>query len=388
MSIVLFVHQSSEMYGSDKVLLLITQGLRTSGQFLPVVVLPSTGPLHEALLACGVEVHLGEVAKISRAMFSPVGMFRLVWKTFQAVRNLDRVTRGRSIAVVHSNTLAVLSGAVWALLRKKKHLWHVHEIILSPRLVSKVFPYLVNRLSDRVVSNSTLTERWLLSEQPTLAPRSVVVFNGLPLVKKPSEAAIRIFRGSVGAADGDVVVTLAGRINRMKGHALLLDAAAELKRRNLVGSLRFVIVGGPAPGLDELPAQLKAQAVSAGLADLCSFVPFVDDIWPVWFGTDIAVVPSTEPESFGMVAIEAMAAGAPVIAAGHGGVLDILVHEETGLLFAPRDVLALANAIERLVSDGELRKRLGVAGSRRQRELFSVENQVDQTTKVYKEMMG
>jgi glycosyltransferase involved in cell wall biosynthesis len=123
------------------------------------------------------------------------------------------------------------------------------------------------------------------------------------------------------------------------------------------------------------------------LADQCSFIPFVDDIWPVWFGMDIAVVPSTEPESFGMVAIEAMAAGVPVIAANHGGVLDILLHEQTGLLFPPRDALALADAIERLASDEPLRRRLGAAGATRQREFFSVERQVECTAKVYEGMI-
>lgn len=387
MKIVLFVHQSSEMYGSDKVLLFLAQGLQVGGQFHPVVVLPESGPLYTALLASGVEVHIGEVAKISRAVFTPLGLLQLIGQMFKAVRSLDRVVESRSVAVVHSNTLAVLSGAVWAFIRRKKHLWHVHEIILSPRLVSKAFPYLVRILSDRVMSNSTLTERWLLSEQPALTSRSVVVFNGLPLVIKPSDLAIKAFRQRVGAVDGDVVVTLAGRINRWKGQELLLEAAAELKCRGHAGLLRFVIVGSAAPGLEDLPSQLMAQAVAAGLEDRCTFVDFVDDIWPVWFGSDIAVVPSTEPEPFGMVAIEAMAAGVPVVAAGHGGLLDIVIQDETGILFTPRDAIALADAIDRLTSDAALRTRLGIAGAKRQRELFSVDHQVAQTAKVYEEMM-
>ncbi len=386
MKIVLFVHQSAEMYGSDKVLLLVAQGLRTGGQFHPVVVLPEAGPLHVALMASGVEVHVGVVAKISRSVVTPAGLFRLFKQTFQAIRSLDRIVDGREIAVVHSNTLAVLSGAVWAFFRRKKHLWHVHEIILSPKLVSKAFPYLVSKLSDRVMSNSILTERWLLSEQPTLKPRSIVVFNGLPSVKRPSDIEIEIFRTSVGAAAGELVITLAGRINRWKGQALLIEAAAELKRRNRADLLRIVIVGGAAPGLEDLPAQLKEQADSAGLEKQCHFVSFVDDIWPVWFGTDIAVVPSTEPEPFGMVAIEAMAAGVPVIAAAHGGLLDIVLPDETGILFTPRDAIALADAIDKLVSDKALRKSLGDSGIKRQRELFSVESQVEQTEKIYTEM--
>lgn len=388
MSIVLFIHQSAEMYGSDKVLLFITRGLRSTGKFDPVVVLPEEGPLYSALLQSGVEVHIGEVAKVSRSVFSPTGVIRLVGKIFTAIRRIESIVGGRDVSVVHSNTLAVLAGAVWALLRRRKHLWHVHEIVLSPKVVSKAFPWLVNRLSNRVMSNSTMTERWLLGEQPTLASKSIVVFNGLPPVDAPSEAEIRAFRESVGAGDDAVVVTLAGRINRWKGQELLLEAASLLKRRGRLASLRFVIVGGAAPGLEELPAQLRAQAEASGVGGCCQFVPFIDDIWPVWFGTDIAVVPSTEPEPFGMVAIEAMAAGVPVIAAGHGGLLDIVEIEKTGLLIPPRDVSALADSIDRLATDRVLRKRLGSAGARRQRGLFSVQNQVDRTAEVYEGMLA
>ena len=148
-----------------------------------------------------------------------------------------------------------------------------------------------------------------------------------------------------------------------------------------------MIVGDAGPGLEDLPAQLKAQVASTCPVEYFTFLPFINDVWPVWFGTDIAVVPSTEPEPFGMVAIEAMAAGVPVIAAAHGGLLDIVVDEETGLLFSPRRSTTLADALERLVSDDKLRKSLGSAGSKRQQQCFSVESQVDRTLGVYKEML-
>ena len=387
MNNVLFVHQSAEMYGSDKVLLYLADGLLKEGKFFPIVVLPESGPLHHALKACGVEVHVGEVAKISRAMLSPLGLVRLAWQTIKALRSLDRIVAGRPIAVVHSNTLAVFSGAIWSVFRRKKHLWHVHEIILSPRRVSKAFPYLVKRLADRVMSNSTLTESWLLSEQPELAPRSVVVFNGLPDVAQAAALAIRSFRESIGAAESDIVITLAGRINRWKGQELLLQAAAHLKNTGRGGALRFVIVGGAAPGLENLPSALREQATADGIADRVSFIPFLDDIWPAWFGTDIAVVPSTEPEPFGMVAIEAMAAGVPVIAAKHGGLLDIVVHQETGLLFTPRDAHALADAISQLALNKDRRMTMGRTGKERQQVLFSVDSQVALTSKTYEAMI-
>jgi glycosyltransferase involved in cell wall biosynthesis len=386
-NIVLFVHQSAEMYGSDKVLLLLAQGLKQDGRFFPVVILPCEGPLHNQLVASGIEVHVAEVAKLSRAVFGPIGILRLLGHVVRAIREIDSVIQNRTVAVVHSNTLAVLAGAGWARLRRRRHLWHIHEIIVSPKLVSRYFPRIVNFFADRVIANSTITEKWLLAMQPDLARQSTVIFNGLPPAIKPSDESIQRFFSSIGASAGDIVVTLAGRINRWKGQELLIDAAIELHARKRIESLRFVVIGGPAPGLEALPAQLQEMVAQAGLSNHFVFLPFVDDIWPVWFGTDIAVVPSTEPEPFGMVAIEAMAAAVPVIAAEHGGLLDIVVDSETGFFFTPRDAIALADAVDRLASDKSLRESYGAAGASRQLACFSVSSQVERFISVYQEML-
>jgi glycosyltransferase involved in cell wall biosynthesis len=77
-----------------------------------------------------------------------------------------------------------------------------------------------------------------------------------------------------------------------------------------------------------------------------------------------------------------MACALPVIAAAHGGILDIVKHEETGLLFRPRDATALAAALVRMAADPDLRRRLGAAGAARQRELFALQRQIELTRQV------
>lgn len=387
-AIVLFVHQSSELYGSDRVLLMLVIALKARGGFHPVVILPDNGPLHDELTRAGIETHVGSIAKISRAMFSAGGLVRLLRAVAQGLRDLDRVAAGRPVDVVHSNTVAVLTGAIWAWRRKVHHVWHVHEIILSPRLVSRALPRLVSWLSDGVIANSRQTEAWLLDVVPRLRTRCRVMFNGLPPVVTPSPDAVQRFRTKVGASEGEVVITLVGRINRWKGQEIFIEAAGALKARGLLGSARLAIVGSPAPGLEALVPELQSRIDALGLGNQMSFVSFDADIWPVWFGSDVAVVPSTEPEPFGMVAIEAMAAGLPVVAAGHGGLLDIVVPEQTGLLVAPRDSAALADAMQRLLQDAPLRRRLGQAGLLRQAQHFSLDAQVEQTAALYRDLVG
>jgi glycosyltransferase involved in cell wall biosynthesis len=173
------------------------------------------------------------------------------------------------------------------------------------------------------------------------------------------------------------VVTLVGRINRWKGHDILIKAAELLVGRDL--NVRYLIVGSPPPGQPELLEALRSSVSASPARSFISMIDFRQDVWPIWDLTDIAVVPSTEPEPFGLVAIEAMASGKPVIAARHGGLLDIVDDGVTGLLVEPGSAEQLADAILRLVTDPLLRDSMGHLGSRRQAEVFSLEGQVKKT---------
>jgi len=386
--LVLVVHQGAEMYGSDRVLLYLMQSLHERGRFAPIVVLPGPGPLHAALMAAGIEVHFGEVMKVDRGMLNPAGLLRLPAQALRTLRRLDEIVAGRDVALVHSNTLAVLAGGLWAWRRRRRHVWHVHEIILKPRFVARAFPRLVDMLSDRAIANSTATQRWLLGVRPALSTKSVVIFNGLPPLVEAARDAADAFRQRIGAQPGDLIATIAGRLNHWKGQGLLIEAASLLKAQGRLGPLRFAIVGAPFAGQEHVRHQLDRQVADAGLQERVRFVDFVADIAPVWHGSDIAVVASTEPEPFGMVAIEAMAAGLPVVAANHGGLTDIVVHEDTGLLFEPGSAQALADALARCAGDASARQRWGASGRARQLSHFSLRAQIEQTEALYDAMLS
>jgi len=374
--LVLFLHGSGVLYGSDKVLLNVVTALRAEGALLPVVVLHEDGLLGAALAAAGVEVHVGTVMKIQRAMLGPALPWTLLRESRQAFADLDRIAGGRTVRLVYSNTLAVLGGAFWAWRRGLPHLWHVHEMPSRPAIVSWALPRLASWFSQAVIANSTQTRLWLQKQAPALAGRTTVAFNGLAPAPLAAPSAAQEFRNRLGLAGTDVLVVLAGRINRMKGQDLLIEAASFLRETGMLGRLQFLIVGDTVPGDEALRDALRSRAEALGVGSRVRFLPFTEDIFCVWAAADIAVVPSTEPEAFGLVAIEAMACGRPVVAAAHGGVLDIVEDGVTGLLFPPRSAKALADALTLLANDDELRRRLGEAGPRRQLRLFSLDAQV------------
>jgi len=374
--LVLFLHGSAVLYGSDKVLLNIVTALRAERALQPVVVLQEDGPLSAAFAAAGVEVHVATVVKVQRAMLGPALPITLLRELQRAVADLDRIAGGRQVRLVYSNTLAVLGGAFWAWRRGLPHLWHVHEMPSRPALVGWALPRVASWLSQAVIANSTQTSLWLQKQAPALAGRTTVAFNGLGAAPLAVSSAVQAFRNRLGVAATDVLVVLAGRINRMKGQDLLIEAASLLRETGMLGRLQFLIVGDTVPGDEALRDALRSRAETLGIGSRLRFLPFTEDIFGVWAAADIAVVPSTEPEAFGLVAIEAMACGRPVVAAAHGGLLDVVEDGVTGVLIPPCNRKALADALVRLADDDGLRRRLGEAGARRQQRLFSLDAQV------------
>lgn len=384
MTNVLVIHQSAEMYGSDKVLLYIVERLEKHG-FKAIVVLPEIGPLHTELTRAGVEVHVGEVLKVSRSLFTVSGILGLTGRMRVAVKRIDEILGGRQVGLVHSNTLAVLSGAIWAAVRRRPHVWHVHEIILKPRVIGQCMAWGSALFSKFVIANSTRTRDWLSSTGAFARKKTVVVFNGLP---DKDDGRIRDeCRKMLHVADGRVIISLVGRINRWKGHWLLVEAAKVLASSGRLGGIEIWIVGGPPPGSESIKQELVAEIAATGLSSHFRFVDFTSDVTSIWRASDIAVVPSIEPEPFGMVALEAMEAGVPVIAAGHGGLLDIVEHDASGLLFEPGSAESLADCIARLLDDASLRGRLAETGRRRQKEIFSIDAQVTAVVGIYEQAM-
>ena len=157
-------------------------------------------------------------------------------------------------------------------------------------------------------------------------------------------------------------VLFAGRLSREKGILELVEAARGME----------LVVAGDGP--------LRAQVPGA-----LGFVPH-RELGELYERSAVVACPSHR-EGFGVVCAEAMAYGRPVVASAVNGLLDLVVPEETGLLVPPRDVAALRAALERLLEDVELRRRLGVAARERIRKHFSWKPVTDATLAAYDEAL-
>lgn len=369
--LIAFFHQSSDLYGSDRILLDLTDGVQNAGGHA-VVLLPCVGPLTEEFAARNIEFHTLPVLKLSRSMVGLKGAFHLLRAMTTALSVYDKVFGSRRVDMVHSNTLAVLGGALWARRRRIPHLWHVHEIVKHPWIAAHAFPRLINWMADRVVCNSDATRQWLRDAQPSLNRKMSVIRNGVSAPTCWDALSTSELQRKFRPAGAHLAVGLVGRINRFKGHNLLMDAVDLLHRRG-VNDFSVVFVGSAPPGQEFYQTQLEQRIARSPMRERIVVQGFTNNVWPIYAALDIVCVPSTEPESFGLVAAEAMAIGKPVVASRIGALSEVVVDGATGLTFDPQDAEALAAALEKLLCADSLRAIMGCAGKVRIETTFSTE---------------
>ena len=160
-----------------------------------------------------------------------------------------------------------------------------------------------------------------------------------------------------------------------KGQRHLIEAAALVVRQ--VPDTRFIIAGE-----GELRPALERQIKEHHLEKHVLLAGFRPDVLSLHKAFDIFVM-SSVTEGLGTSLLDAMAAGKPIVATRTGGIPEVVVDGETGLLVPPRDHQAMATAIVRLLKDHQLRMRMGNAGSARVRQKFSAERMVQGTLRVY-----
>jgi len=183
--------------------------------------------------------------------------------------------------------------------------------------------------------------------------------------------------------DGMPVVMLPGRLTRWKGQRTFIEAIAMLGRQDI----RCLLVGSD-QGRDEYRRELENLVEAKGLGGIVRIVDHCDDMPAAYMLTDVVVSASTDPEAFGRVVVEAQALGRPVIATDHGGARETVIEGKTGRLVPPRDPVALAAAVEQVISMSEdARRELAETTIANVRENFSKNAMCSKTLDVYEEVL-
>jgi glycosyltransferase involved in cell wall biosynthesis len=378
---VLYVNASGELAGAEIMLVDLVARLERA-RWEPLVVLPDAGALSAALDGVGVPWRVWPLATLRarRELTSPAALVRAGLRLPRSALALARLIRREGVALVHTNSSAVLDGALAARLAGVPHVWHVRELVRGPWFALRP---VVRALSARVLCTS----------------RAVAAHVGGPgagLVVVPDGVACRAASAFPQGAHtpprawpwppGAPVVGMIARINGLKGHDDFIEAAARVRAH--FPEARFVIGGGALPAYAALEHALHARARELGLADVAFLGTLTrDEVQAVLAGLNVFVMPSRVVEGFGIAALEAIAEGVPVVATG-GGPEEFVTPGETGLLIPRGDPAALADAVGALLADPARAQMLGRAGQARVCREFTLERHVATVEAVYRELVS
>ena len=361
---VLAVHPSADLYGSDRMFLAALAAARDGGADV-VAHLPGGGPLEPALATHGVEVIVAAFPVLRRSRLRGLHAIPAVVRWVVALPGCLRVLARQRPDVVYVSTVVCPIWVLAAALARRPVVVHVHENEPDMRPLAAKVLLAPLRLATTIVANSTSTRSWLTAVYPRLAARTIVVDNGLaaPLVTPRADRP----EPRVGASRLVVI----GRLSERKGQEVVVRAAHLLGERGY--EIDLSLVGASYPGYEDYPERLQRLAERSSPRVVVHLSGFAPEPWPALAAADVAVVPSTRPESFGNVAVEALLAGVPTVATDVPGLREIIRHGETGLLVPPGRPEPLADAIAQLIDDPTWARQLAVAGQQDVRQRFGLE---------------
>ncbi len=338
---VLIVHSSDEMYGADRILLQVVAGMREIGTdastspgaapvevvvWLPDDITHGPTPLCHELEREGVAFAHMRLPIIRRANLTPKGVVAMA-RSSMAMR--AAMKRERFDLVYCMTSACLLAAPIARSLRIGAVALHVQEMWAGKE--ASLLRVLARFTTVRITISPAVDRAAALG-----SPASVVVDNCVPHPADPDAAV------PDGGPRPRYVV--ASRWNAWKGHRTLIDA---WERAGCPGLL--TVLGGPPPS----GAKVDVVSLVAGLSDPSSveIVGEVADVAPYVAAADALVLPSDDPEPFGLVLLEAFRQGRPVIASRAGGPVDIVADGRDGWLFAPGDANALAELLRWLTID-------------------------------------
>jgi glycosyltransferase involved in cell wall biosynthesis len=335
-------------------------------RFEPVVVFYQDNRFVVPLRELGVRVHVWErerrIEREPHESGRPIGK---LLSALGAVRRRVRLLRDERIDLVHLNNTPGVGYDDWLPAALWLRLPCISVVMGSPyRFPSAPLRRVLTRRFDRLVAVSENVEQSLLRGGYP-APMLARVDNGIDIegfvarVRIPAER----MRQSLGVPPDRMLVVMVANLREWKGHSIVVAALArmapELRKR-----LHVAFVGAARPEDEAYRRGLVEELERTGAADVVSWLGERTDVPDVLAAADVALHASTFPEPFGLVLIEALALGKPLVAARRGGPLEI-VTPQTGILFDPDDPLELIEALERLLEQPELRRAMGNAARKR-----------------------
>jgi glycosyltransferase involved in cell wall biosynthesis len=368
---VLHIDNGKLFGGVETILTTIARSRELTPDVEPEYAVCFEGRLSRELAAAGAPLHiLGEV-RIRR----PLTVMR-------ARRRLREIlsARGYDAVVCHMAWTQALFGSVARAARVPVAMWQ--------HMASNRRDWLeqLARMAgpDLVICNSQFTASEFRRAYPSLPVEVVYCPVAAPTISY-SRADRDAVRSELTTPADAVVIVHTGRMQEWKGQRLLMQAASIIKSNSQW--IIWFVGGAQRESEHRYLAGLHAGAAELGIEDRVRFAGQRGDVERLLAASDIHCQPNISPEPFGIALVEALYASIPVVTTEMGGAIEI-VNDSCGIMVPPNDPGALAAALDKLVADGEARRRLGSAGPARARELCDPFQQMELLRKTLINLCG
>jgi len=383
---ILYIAQAGERGGAEAVLLKLLQHVDRT-QFEPMVVCLQGGNFVEEIKS---------EAQVDVTVV-PAGRFRDLRRGRRVIRQLVDMIHGRKVHLVHCHgTGAHLYGSLAARMAGVPSVYHLHDVLecfWSKQGLVHLLAILISPTATVAVSHyvaDRFQEAWRSSREIQVIHNAVELLeteNPKPVLSRVEGSKIQNLKSDEwGWSPHSPVVAWCGRLQPWKGAHVFLEAAALVRQQMPLA--RFMVVGGTLFGIDAAyQGQLQALATALNLNGSLRFTGHVAEVRHFMAAADVVVHSAIQPEPFGLVVLEAMSLGKPVIASRDGGPAEIVEEPTTGLLVSPRDPKELAQAMIRLLQDQDLRAKMGKAARERAERFFAVSQMTQQVENLYRKLV-
>ncbi len=300
------------------------------------------------------------------------------------VRKLAALIQKEQPDIVHSH--GALSARIAAKKCHKKIVYTRHSVFDLPKWQTSWYGKFLlgtinGRYADRIIAVSPAAKD-LLVDSGTDADMIDVVFNGVEKLERVEENVQNETKERFAIQSADFVCTIMARLEEVKGHKYIIDAAKILKEQG-IDDIKILVAG--AGGIEE---QLKNSAKELGVDDIVRFIGFVKDIPALLSITDVQLNASYGTEATSMALLEGFSLGIPAVVSDFGGNPYVVSDGENGLIFPKKDAGALADAILKIRQDTELYKKMSAGAHRFFDEKFTAEKMTENMQQVYYQLQG
>ena len=392
---ILFINPVGVIGGAERALLTIFAAIYHQKTDLEIhLIVGTNGPLIEQAKNLGVQVQilplpdsinqlgnsaLKEKDKIISTLLKIIiilpSIGKYLWQIHQLLHQIKP-------DLIHSNGIKTHLLLALAGVRSIPIIWHIHDFYGSRPLIGKILKWMSPSAKLGIAISQAVAE----DAKTTLPNLPIeVIYNGID---------INYFNASLPSSLNSHLpmrIGLVATFARWKGHDVFLAAAAHVVKARPDLNVRFSIVGEPiykTRGSQFSLQELKDTALNLDIAEKLDFIGFQQDIVKIYHQLDIVIHASTQPEPFGLVIVEAMACGKPVIVSQAGGAAELFTHNYDAIGVPPNDSTALAAAMLDLIDNPKKRQFLSENARNTVSKRFNYQALPQQIIAIYNLVLG